>query len=353
MPDQPAPIVVDAPGAFTASWVEAAMRAGGRDTRVDAVTSVTPVGTGQMASCYRIALRGDTRAPASIVAKVAAPNANAMAAGGYRNEIRFYEVIAPIASGRLADCYYAAMVDDGARFVLLLEDLAPAVQGDQIAGCDAAVVRTALEHLGALHGSLWQHPVLDTFAPPLDDALGGDDSFASFMGWGTDEFVARYADRLCAADVDVLRTFAARTLGFRNNRPAPPTIRHGDYRLDNLLYRDDPVECIVVDWQTAGVGPAGHDLAYCISTALEPEARRAADRDLVAAYGDRLRAHGVSREDAELWDDYRFGLGHGITVTVLGAVVASRTERGDDMFMAMASRVCAAVRDHDALAMYR
>jgi len=55
MPDQPDPIVVDAPEAFTASWVEAAMRAGGRDTRVDAVTSVAPVGTGQMASCYRIA----------------------------------------------------------------------------------------------------------------------------------------------------------------------------------------------------------------------------------------------------------------------------------------------------------
>lgn len=64
--------------------------------------------------------------------------------------------------------------------------------------------------------------------------------------------------------------------------------------------------------------------------------------DSVEAYGQRLRTHGVDRDDAELWDDYRFGLGHGVTITVLG----------DDTFLAMASRVCAAIRDHDALALY-
>jgi aminoglycoside phosphotransferase (APT) family kinase protein len=257
-----------------------------------------------------------------------------------------------LATGRLARCYYGAMVDDGARFVLLLEDLAPAVQGDQIAGCDVAAARIALENLGDLHGSLWEHPVLDRFAPLADHPLAGDDGFAGFMQWGTDEFVARYADRLAAADIDVLRTFASRTLGFRHNRTAPRTIMHGDYRLDNLLYREDPAECIIVDWQTAGAGAGGNDLAYCISTGLDPQLRRGAERELVEAYGRRLRNHGVDRDDADLWDDYRFGLGHGVTVTVLGAVVASRTERGDDMFMAMASRVCAAIRDHDALALY-
>ena len=131
---------------------------------------------------------------------------------------------------------------------------------------------------------------------------------------------------------------------------------HGDYRLDNRLYREDPAECITVDWQTAGVGVGvgvgGNDLAYFISTGLDPQLRRGAERELVEAYGQRLRNHVVNRDDAELWDDYRFGLGHGVTVTVLGAVVASRTERGDDMFMVMASRVCSAIRDHDALALY-
>lgn len=352
MHEQPDPVVVDTPEHFTAPWIEAALRAGGLDARVGAVTSVAPVGTGQMASCYRIALRGNALTPTSVVAKVAAPNANDMAANGYRSELRFYDLVAPLATGRLARCYYGASIDDGARFVLLLEDLAPAVQGDQIAGCDVAAALVAVENLADLHGSLWEHPVLDRFAPLVEHSLAGDEGFAGFMQWGTAEFVSRYADRLADSDVDVLHLFASRTPGFRRNRPAPRTILHGDYRLDNLLYRADRSECVIVDWQTAGAGPPGNDLAYCISTGLERDVRRAADRDLVEAYGARLRSHGVIRDDAELWDDYRFGLGHGVTVTVLGAVVASRTERGDDMFMAMTSRVCAAIRDHEALALY-
>lgn len=352
MSTAPNPPVASTPEELTAAWVEAALRHGGIDARVDAVTEVRPVGTGQMASCYRISLEGSPATPASIVAKVNAPDANPMAANGYRTELRFYSLVAPHAVGRLARAHYAAMADDGAQFVLLLEDLAPAVQGDQIAGCDDADVRAALVNLADLHGSLWEHPVLDEFAPPSDHALAGDDGFAGFMHLGTEQFVEWYADRLSADDVDVLRSFAASVRGFRRNRVAPRTILHGDYRLDNLLYRRDTGECVIVDWQTAGAGAAGHDLAYCITTALEAEPRRAAEDSLLAAYGARLRERGVERDDATLREDYVFGVGHGIVITVLGAYTAVRTARGDDMFVAMARRVCAAARDHDALARY-
>jgi hypothetical protein len=346
----PQPAIADTPEAFTASWLDAALRQRDPDGRVDSVDAVTPVGTGQMASCYRIELTGRGGVPASVIAKVAAPGATEMAANGYRNELRFYELVAPQATGRLARCHYAAM--DGVRFVLLLEDLAPAAQGDQVAGCSTDDVALALETLADLHGSLWQHEVLDEFAPLVEAGPQGDEMFAGFMRWGTDEFVSRYADRLAAADVDVLRGFTDRVAGFRNNRRAPRTIVHGDYRLDNLLYRDSPRECIIVDWQTAGAGPAGHDLAYCIATSLDPAERRASEHALIERYAERLRGHGVARTDTELWDDYRFGLGQGVTVTVLGAVVATRTERGDEMFMAMASRICAAMRDHGTLDLY-
>jgi aminoglycoside/choline kinase family phosphotransferase len=345
----PEPRVADTPAAFTPEWVEAALRHGGLDARVDAVRAVERVGTGQMASCYRLELIGEG-APPTVVAKVAAPDATEMAANGYRNELRFYELVAPHATGRLARCHYAAM--DGTRFVLLLEDLAPAAQGDQVAGCSTDDVVLALENLADLHGSLWEHAVLDEFAPLVEAGPQGDEMFAGFMRWGTDEFVARYADRLAHDDIAVLRGFTDRVAGFRNNRRPPRTIVHGDYRLDNLLYRPSPRECIIVDWQTAGAGPAGHDLAYCIATSLAPDARRASERALIDRYAERLRVHGVERTDAELWDDYRFGFGQGITVTVLGAVVATRTERGDDMFMAMASRICAAMRDHGSLDLY-
>ena len=354
MREGPVPPVVDTPDAFTPAWVTSALAAGGVDARVDAVIAVDPVGTGQMASCYRLVLQGDEHTPASVVAKVAAAGAGEMAANGYRNEVRFYEHVAPVAAGRLARCFYGAMADDGARFVLLLEDLAPAVQGDQIAGCTPGEVLAALVNLADLHGSLWEHPALDVFD---ETSTGADttEAFVGFMQWGTEQFIARYVDRLASAEVEVLRGFCDRVRGYRTNRVSPRSIVHGDYRLDNLLYGragGDDAECIVVDWQTAAVGAPGNDLAFCISTGLQPAVRRAAERDLVAAYGQRLRSCGVDRADEVLWADYRHGLGHGVIITVLGAVTAVRTARGDDMFMAMASRVCTAIRDLDALALY-
>ena len=48
-----------------------------------------------------------------------------------------------------------------------------------------------------------------------------------------------------------------------------------------------------------------------------------------------------------------FAVGHGVVITVLGAVVAPRTPRGDDMFMAMTERVCAALDDLETLSLYR
>jgi hypothetical protein len=346
----PVPAFVDTPEGVTASWVEAALRCGGLDARVDEVRSVARVGTGQMASCYRIELTGTGATPASVIAKVAAPDASEMAAGGYRAELRFYDLLAPHAQGHLARRYYSAM--DGNRFVLLLEDLAPAVQGDQIAGCSVDDLDLALANLAELQGSLWEHPALAEYAPATGPDPQRDDLFAGFMRWGTDEFVGRYAERLDPDDVAVLRTFTERARDFRADRRAPRTVFHGDYRLDNLLFRDAPRECTIVDWQTAGAGPAGHDLAYCIATSLDPATRRRVERDLVARHATRLRAQGVDRSDDELWDDYRFGLGQGITVSVLGAVVATRTPRGDDMFTTVIARVCAAVRDNDTLAMY-
>jgi hypothetical protein len=346
------PDVVCEPGSFTAPWIEAALQSALPGASVAAVVSVDPIGTGQMASCYRITLEGAGGAPQRLIAKVPSPGTSAVAEGGYRNEVRFYQHVAPHATGRIARCYYAAMEPSGPRFVLLLEDLAPAVQGDQIAGCSTDDVHGALVNLADLHGSLWEHASLACFDQLVMDDATATDSFDAFMRWGTDEFVARYADRLADDDVHVLRAFCARSRGYRTNRVSPRSIVHGDYRLDNLLYRRDPLECIVVDWQTAMFGPPANDVAFCISTGLSIDDRRATEQQLVHAYGARLRTHGVARSDAELWHDYRFSLGHGVIITVLGAVTAVRTPRGDDMFMVMTSRVCTAIRDHDALASY-
>ena len=82
------------------------------------------------------------------------------------------------------------------------------------------------------------------------------------------------------------------------------------------------------------------------------EDRRAHEDDLVAAYHGALVAHGVAGYDLDgCRDDYRFGLLQGPLIAVLGAAFSQRTDRGDDMFMAMTARSCTAIRDHGALAL--
>ena len=52
---------------------------------------------------------------------------------GYRSEVEYYARVADRMSIPVPPCFYSDISDDGADFVLVLADMAPAVQGDQIA----------------------------------------------------------------------------------------------------------------------------------------------------------------------------------------------------------------------------
>ena len=105
-----------------------------------------------------------------------------------------------------------------------------------------------------------------------------------------------------------------------------------------------------VDWQTLEVGLPGRDLGYFLGNSLLPPIRRDHERELVGAYHDALLALGVSgHSPEECFDDYRYGQFQGLFITVLASVNLTHTERGDEMFMAMSSRACEAIRDLDSL----
>src|SRR5688572_25616926 len=97
----PTPAIATEPDEFTAAWLTDALRSGGIDGGVDRVLDVRAVGTGQMASCYRITVDPQGDAPTSLIAKVPTSSANEMSAMSYRNEINFYRVLAPLVTARL------------------------------------------------------------------------------------------------------------------------------------------------------------------------------------------------------------------------------------------------------------
>jgi hypothetical protein len=105
----------------------------------------------------------------------------------------------------------------------------------------------------------------------------------------------------------------------------------------------------VVDWQTVGVGPGALDVSYFLGAGLSVEDRRAHEEDLVLGYHEALLGLGVEGFDRErCWKDYRAFAFAGFHMAVLASMVVERTDRGDEMFLAMAGRHGRQILDLDS-----
>ena len=164
----------DLPETLTPEKVTEVLRAAGHDVSVVGVDA-TAVGTGQMAASYRLALTFDGdpgEVPPTLVGKTAfGPiERRQISAGSFGVEIGFYRTFADRIEARIPRCWGSWATDDFTDFLLLLEDLAPRVQGDQIAGCSIDQARTAAINLAGLHGPLWNDPWLAEHLLPYDEA---------------------------------------------------------------------------------------------------------------------------------------------------------------------------------------
>src|SRR5690606_1571258 len=172
---------------------------------------VERIGTGQIALCYRLVLTGDD-VPSSLVAKLPSPDpaTRRMLAGAYRGEARFYSDIEPSVAVRTPTCYHVASGEDG-EFTLLLEDAAPALPGDQLAGCTVDEAHDAVRNLAGLHGPRWCAPDLHE-----SDWLTTTDAeqariLAELYGPAIETFLDGLGDLIGADDRDTLRACAELT----------------------------------------------------------------------------------------------------------------------------------------------
>jgi hypothetical protein len=306
---------------------------------------VERVGTGQIGTCYRLRYDGGR----SVLAKLPAedPAARDMLAGAYRGEVRFYETLAPTVAVRVPAFHHAETSTDSGDYVLLLEDLAPALPGDQIGGCTADQARDAVVNLAGLHGPRWCDPTLLEIEGL---SLNGPDEIALLLemyGPTTELFLDGLGDLVAPEDAATLRACVDVIGPWLLGRAERFGLVHGDYRLDNLLFPPDGGDGVVaVDWQTLSLGLPARDLAYFLGTGLAVEDRRTHERDLVAAYHRALTGYGVADYSlADCWDDYVFAMLQVPLVSTFGCAYGTRTERGDRMFAAMVARGCAAIRD--------
>lgn len=347
--------IADTPQALTPEWLTQVL-----GDHLDGVSVIdaatTPLGTGQMCDSVRISLTydGPTRFPATLVAKLPAADETsrntAMMLRNYVKEVSFYRELVGDLTIRTPHVHYADIDDTGVRFVLLMQDMAPAEQGDQLAGCTPETAQAALGELVGLHAPRWNDEALKTYPWLYVDPEQGRSMSLSMLPMLWSGFQDRYAERLS----DEVRTAGPRLFdniaGYIADAGGPKTVVHGDYRLDNLLLGPRPDDVTVVDWQTIALGTAGADVAYFIGAGLLADSRRDHEDGLVRGYYDALVAAGVRDFTFdELWRDYRRGSWAGVVMAVGASMLVERTDRGDDMFMAMADRHAQHALDLDAV----
>jgi len=348
-------LIPSEPAEVTSSWLAEVLGTGVVDV------SVTPVGTGQTGATYRVTptySAGRSGLPDTFIVKLPSQDeaVRQRVAGGYRCEFAFYTEVADTVSVPLPHCFHCEIDREGEDFVLLLSDLAPAVQGDQIAGCNPIEAHLAVEALAGLHGPRWCDPRWLAFTgammPKLDaDAAKGIGDLAIMA---TDTTIGLLGERMTAADRGTLSEAAALVSTWVLLEPHRFSILHGDYRLDNLLFDTERGQVTVVDWQTMSIGLPARDLAYFMATSLLPEQRTQTEHKLVGSYRDALQLYGVTDYDVDsCWRDYRLGMLQVPLITTLGFAFSAATERGDDMVLAMLSRGCRAIRELDTLDLIR
>jgi hypothetical protein len=346
------PALVERPADLTADWLTAVLGAG-------EVTDFTieRIGTGQMSECYRVALTyapGAAAGPASVVLKVAAADPSSrqtgLALGLYEREVRFYSDVAPGLGGPVAPCHHAAYDPETGVFDLVLGDAAPAAVGDEIQGATAEQAVLALTELGTVHGPLLGNPSLAgtewiTRETPVNQGLMS----ALYAG-----FADRYRDRIAPEHLDVCERLVAAFdayLAQEGDPGRPQGLIHGDYRLDNMLFGEAGADrpLTVVDWQTVTWGPALTDVSYFLGCALPVQRRRDHYDELLRAYHAALGpASPLSLDDVR--EGVRRQSFFGVMMAIVSPMLVERTERGDEMFMAMIERHCQHVIDTDALA---
>ena len=349
---------------LTPDWMTSALREGGA-IRNATVTSLQPkvigAGAGFMGELAQVTLAYDQAeegAPQSLIVKLPASNPQnreiATMLRFYEREVHFYDEIAEEIELRTPRRYYGAFDPESKGYVLLLEDLAPARVGNQLAGCSVDQAALALRELAKFHAAWWESPRLDEidWMPLTSDAMIAETVEASYQqAW--EPFTQVVAGKMPEPMIEIGARFASHVndiMQYFGQRPR--TIIHGDYRLDTLFFATpeggDPLA--VIDWQIASRGRGVFDVAYFLCGTLSPEDRKAKERELLKTYHDILVERGVTGYSFdECWTDYRAGSLFCFVYAVIGlGTLDLANRRGVALFIAIMKRSAAAILDNNA-----
>jgi len=314
------------------------------------------IGTGQVGDSIRFDLSYDTASagPASVVGKFASKDATSRGTAQllklYLHEVGFFQDIARHLPVRVPNPLFADIAEDNIEFVLVMEDLAPARQGNQLASCDLEDARRGMRQAARLHGGSWGRTDLISaeFIQP-DPKITA--MTQALYPQSTATFVERYSEAIPPDLMAIVRRLGELSEALFQRKDEPLCLVHGDFRLDNMMFdiKDGTEPLAIVDWQTLRPGNGVEDIGYFLGAGTGTELRRSGEQELLQLYRDEMADLGVDLSDAVFDRGYKRGALHGLSTAVFSAANVVQTERGDANFLSMAMGALELIEDIGAL----
>ncbi len=333
-------MIPQSPEELTPRWFSEVMRPPQRV--IDVAVSTVGAGVGFMGQLFRCELTWDVGCasdlPASVIVKMPSANPENRALGeavrAYEREILLYRSLGQDLGMAMPRLHYAAMDPDPApwleppivflleklpvagvnwllmkfvklsgkssrRYLLVIEDIDDARAPTQVEGGSLDDAEAALKVLARFHAANWMRQQAVDGTRLIWPINRTPKAYQASYRRNRDTFVDQWGPSLGAETIAWLDEIDLRLPQISDALASEPwTLMHGDFRLDNVLFRPDGA-IVVLDYQGVGVARPGFDVAYFITTALDP-AHKAQEEALLRAYHDSLIAAGVT---TYTWDD--------------------------------------------------
>lgn len=265
-------------------------------------------------------------------------------------EVRFYQQIARQIPVQLTGCL-AAESKLGRGSTLVLVDVAESgyYPGQTSDALNSDQARIVVEQLASMHAQFWQRidtPAYHWLAGPvrnLEDRLGSALA-VPLMSRGL---------RLAGSSVPsalhkpAYRYAQQRRLAMNFLHDAPLTLTHHDCHPGNLFWNQNLSAVGFLDWQLVRIGEGIGDIAYFLSTALDPKIRRTEEKHLLNHYVKNLIASGIGDINQEhLNQRYRAHLVYALEAMLVTLAVGGMMNLEDNL--ELIHRAATAVHDWDA-----
>jgi len=270
-------------------------------------------GEGNMSVMQRLTLEYNEPGPSPLIVKLTPDITEPRLIGAV---LRLFDAEVQAYNNKLSDhinmphCYYADSRPDG-RFIMVLEDLAPATTPDQVMGASADAARQMVDAIIPLHIAFLGRTRTDArvkdWLMKIDDPLfirkllkdeclkicGTLEHMLHEKGFHDD---VEHISLLIAASklmVDKYDEFVAIFDAMPHTKggmAAAFSINHGDYRCENVFL--DKNKSTIIDFQGLMEGPAEIDINYLISGSLSPTLRHDIEEELLLRYWKGMVAQG-------------------------------------------------------------